>query len=594
MFFSWLHRVAATMPRVSQRRGRRPTWRPLLEEMEPRTLLSGSPSLTPPADPPGGYVNQTIINRSAHIEPGGLGQYTIATQDSPTPYGPRETFSLAPYMNGQYGKFTLFVAISCQGMNGSFANSGTIDFPSGAYSRTWSIGGVTTVEPNNSRNGHGGCFFAFNVWFDTANPGCGWWQFTALANNGGNLTNEPIGYGPLGSVFATGFVSLHMTTIDNPFHGPVIEEQFVVSAGKFPAPPAPTGIAASDSSDPKLVHLSWNAVPGATGYQIYRNTVDDANTATLLGSIVTGTSFDDATAIPGVTYFYWIKAVDATSMSDFSDSNQGSRPQVAPSASNAALATLEDTALNGMLIASDANDEPLKFTIVTPPTKGTIVITNPATGAFTYTPKLNMNGADQFTFKANDGTLDSNVATVSIGITPVNDAPVATNDGTLLNVGNSITLTVLANDYDVDGDTLKIVSKTAPANGHGTVTINANGTLTYTQTIFALGSETFTYTISDGHGGTATATVTVTLNLPASVGFDLLATQIQNLNLKNAGQVNSLMAKLAAAQKSIAKGNTTPAINQLDALIKAIQTLVAPPAVANSLISQINDLKKTL
>ena len=62
--------------------------------------------------------------------------------------------------------------------------------------------------------------------------------------------------------------------------------------------------------------------------------------------------------------------------------------------------------------------------MVTGPTKGTLSGTAPN---LTYTPNANANGADSFTFKANDGTVDSNIATVSITVTAVNDAPVASN-----------------------------------------------------------------------------------------------------------------------------------------------------------------------
>ena len=61
------------------------------------------------------------------------------------------------------------------------------------------------------------------------------------------------------------------------------------------------------------------------------------------------------------------------------------------------------------------------------PAHGTLTVFNTATGAFTYTPNRNYNGPDSFTFKANDGAVDSNTATVRITVDPVNDAPVANN-----------------------------------------------------------------------------------------------------------------------------------------------------------------------
>ena len=74
--------------------------------------------------------------------------------------------------------------------------------------------------------------------------------------------------------------------------------------------------------------------------------------------------------------------------------------------------TLEDTSGDtGTLVASDADGDALIYTIVTNGTKGTATVTDATTGAFSYTPAANANGIDSFTFKARDGSIDSNVAT---------------------------------------------------------------------------------------------------------------------------------------------------------------------------------------
>ena len=99
--------------------------------------------------------------------------------------------------------------------------------------------------------------------------------------------------------------------------------------------------------------------------------------------------------------------------------------------------TPEDTSIAGGLQATDQDGNPLTFSIVTNGAKGTATVTNPATGTFLYTPASNANGADSFTFKANDGLVDSNIATVVVSITPVNDAPVAVNGITSVLAGNT-------------------------------------------------------------------------------------------------------------------------------------------------------------
>src|SRR5204862_442707 len=92
----------------------------------------------------------------------------------------------------------------------------------------------------------------------------------------------------------------------------------------------------------------------------------------------------------------------------------------APVVSDETVATDEDTAKAITLAATDAEGSALTYTVVTGPAHGTLSGTAPA---LTYTPAANYNGTDSFTFKANDGSLDSNVAAVSLTVTAVNDAP---------------------------------------------------------------------------------------------------------------------------------------------------------------------------
>src|SRR5205823_6549496 len=104
-----------------------------------------------------------------------------------------------------------------------------------------------------------------------------------------------------------------------------------------------------------------------------------------------------------------------------------------------------------------------------------------ANGSFTYTPSANVNGADSFTYKANDGALNSNTATVTITINAVNDAPVAQNDSYTTDEDTQLTVGaagVLANDSDAEGDALSAVLVTGP--GHGSLTFNGDGSFTYT------------------------------------------------------------------------------------------------------------------
>jgi alpha-tubulin suppressor-like RCC1 family protein len=151
-------------------------------------------------------------------------------------------------------------------------------------------------------------------------------------------------------------------------------------------------------------------------------------------------------------------------------------------------------------------------TIVTNPTHGTITSINSTTGVVSYTPALNYNGSDSFVYNVKDdlGAVSNN-ATVTLSITPVNDNPVANNDNPTTPEDTPITINVLANDTDVDGDTLTICTPsgfTQPT--HGNVTQVGNNLL-YTPAANYFGPDTFTYTACDGNGGTSTATVNITI-----------------------------------------------------------------------------------
>ena len=156
---------------------------------------------------------------------------------------------------------------------------------------------------------------------------------------------------------------------------------------------------------------------------------------------------------------------------------------------------------------TDVDSPTLTAVLVSSTSNGVLSLNS--NGSFSYTPNSNFNGTDTFTYKANDGALDSNVATLTITVNAVNDAPVAVDDSATTDEDSAVTIAVLANDTDVDGDTLTVSAITQPTNG--AAVINGNGTVTYTPLANFHGADSFTYTVSDGHGGTDTATVSLTV-----------------------------------------------------------------------------------
>jgi VCBS repeat-containing protein len=178
----------------------------------------------------------------------------------------------------------------------------------------------------------------------------------------------------------------------------------------------------------------------------------------------------------------------------------------APSAEAQSVTTAEDTPVLITLIGNDRDADPLTYAVVTGPAHGTLSGVAPD---LKYTPSADFAGSDGFIFAVNDGSLDSEPATVSITVTPVNDSPVAKDQDVTTLEDKPVTIDVLRASFDANNDSLTVAAVTQGA--HGSVSINEDGTLTYTPNANFYGTDAFTYTISDGKGGTNTATVNVTV-----------------------------------------------------------------------------------
>jgi gliding motility-associated-like protein len=180
------------------------------------------------------------------------------------------------------------------------------------------------------------------------------------------------------------------------------------------------------------------------------------------------------------------------------------------------LTTPEDTQLPIVLTGTDNDGNPLTYSVVTPPAHGILSCANCASP--TYTPNPNYNGSDSFTFKVNDGTVDSAPATISITVTPVNDAPVVNNQTVVVteDIAKAITLT----GSDIEGSALTFTILTQPTNGTLTAT-GSNATWTYTPNLNYFGPDSFTFKASDGQLDSNTGTVSITVeevnDLPVAV-----------------------------------------------------------------------------
>ncbi|MFW1506114.1 tandem-95 repeat protein [Vibrio parahaemolyticus] len=180
----------------------------------------------------------------------------------------------------------------------------------------------------------------------------------------------------------------------------------------------------------------------------------------------------------------------------------------APNAENDVITTEEDTAVTIDVLVNDSDVEGDVLSIQSasvPSEQGSVDIVD---GKLVFTPAENFNGEATITYIVTDGDL-TDEAKVTVTVTPVNDSPVAVDDTTSIQEDTAVTIDVLTNDTDVDGDKLSIESASVPKE-QGTVEV-VNGKLVFTPAENFNGDAEITYTVTDGQL-TDEAKVTVTVN----------------------------------------------------------------------------------
>ncbi|EGQ8295938.1 tandem-95 repeat protein, partial [Vibrio parahaemolyticus] len=180
----------------------------------------------------------------------------------------------------------------------------------------------------------------------------------------------------------------------------------------------------------------------------------------------------------------------------------------APNAENDVITTEEDTAVTIDVLVNDSDVEGDALSIQSasvPKEQGTVEVVD---GKLVFTPAENFNGEATISYIVTDGDL-TDEAKVSVTVTPVNDSPVAVDDTTSIQEDTAVTIDVLTNDTDVDGDKLSIESASVPKE-QGTVEV-VDGKLVFTPAENFNGDAEITYTVTDGQL-TDEAKVTVTVN----------------------------------------------------------------------------------
>ena len=253
----------------------------------------------------------------------------------------------------------------------------------------------------------------------------------------------------------------------------------------------------------------------------------------------------------------------------------------APVASNRTLTVAEDTAGTVTLLATDVDGDALTYSLVTQPNTahGTVSLSG---NVATFTPKPNWNGTTSFTYRANDGTVNSNTATVTVTVTPVNDPPSVSNATLALDEDTVGTLTLAVTDVDLqfEGDSHTWSIVTAPNAAHGTASIAGNK-LTFTPVKDWNGTTTLTYRATDSkaaNSNTATITITVrpvndapivkdvTRSIPEDTSVSIsLEVEDVDLNFEGDSHTFEILDSLPAAQGSYTlTGNTLTVVPAKD------------------------------
>lgn len=289
-------------------------------------------------------------------------------------------------------------------------------------------------------------------------------------------------------------------------------------------------------------------------------------TATVLDGKVT---YTPAASWHGTDTFTY-RAGDGTSASEPATVTVIVRPvNDTPVADDDAATGAEDTFTSIAVLDgdSDADGNPLSVKDLAQPAHGTTAIA--ADGTITYVPAADWNGTDTFTYSVSDGVSTSSPATVTVTVRPVNDAPVAVADTASTGPDTATVVPVLANDTDVDGDTLSPVLEGAPAIG--TAEVVAGG-IRYTPAAGWSGTATFTYRASDASLSSEPVTVTVTVAAapvthPLVTEFDQLAAK---LKLPPALAAR-LRVRVVAAVAEAADGDDQGVVREMAAYMGEVQ-----------------------
>ncbi|HEY2412186.1 MAG TPA: Ig-like domain-containing protein, partial [Pirellulaceae bacterium] len=327
---------------------------------------------------------------------------------------------------------------------------------------------------------------------------------------------------------ATATVTL---TVNPPNHAPVaVADSYTTDENTPFSPQAAAGVLANDTD------ADSQTLTAQIADQPQHGTVSLNSDGTF--------TYTPASNFSGTDTFTY-QASDGTALSDVTTATiTVNHVNQAPTANADSFAvatngTLDIPASQGVLANdTDPDNDSLTAVQVSEASNGTVSVA--PDGSFTYVPDTDFSGDDTFTYKTNDGNLDSSVVTVTITVGPTsNVAPLAIDDS-FEATGSSLTVdttdSVLNNDMDANGDTLTAQLVIAPTNG--SVTLNPDGSFSYTANAGFTGDDVFEYQANDGQANSNLAKVTITVDAAEGEANSGLAHDAALLSLLGDGMLS--------------------------------------------------------
>ena len=197
-----------------------------------------------------------------------------------------------------------------------------------------------------------------------------------------------------------------------------------------------------------------------------------------------------------------------------------------PVAESFNLSLLEDSSTSSTLVVKSDSDSAFIYQLATEPLNGMVTLEGPV---FTYRPFADFNGKDKFTYQVNQNGQTSNLATVNIDVTPINDSPVASSESVSLDEDESIQLRLAFSDIDSEILTIEVLKDV----DHGKIIIGDGNSIEYRPKGNFNGEDTFVYRVYDGELNSASATLTITVrpvnDKPSAQSQQLEVTAGENL-----------------------------------------------------------------